>query len=244
MTALFVISVGVVLFLPPPRTYPSCLAAVLFAILLLAALVDRSLPSHRRRGGAASVFSSSSTMPPPSLSSSLFQSRSQQRHRKRRGVLSYPVVAREIVTQKLQLRNNQQKERGRKRACRHSGRWWRDGSLGGVGSAMMGMAAMMTMMRRRRRRQGMGWRAMMVQGLPTHQLHNNQSQRRKNGRGEGGRLGDRESGATTDILFCVKITVLAALISRSLNGVEPIQAQAASPTVCLMRLRPFFHIIL
>ena len=79
--------------------------------------------------------------------------------------------------QQLQLRNNQQKERGRRRACRHSGRWRRDGSLGGVGSAMMGMAAMTTMTRRRRRRQGMGWQAMMVRVLPTHQLHNNQSKR-------------------------------------------------------------------
>ena len=50
--------------------------------------------------------------------------------------------------QQLQLATINKKERERRRACRHSGRWWRDGSPGGVGSAMMGVAAMTTMTRR------------------------------------------------------------------------------------------------
>ena len=50
--------------------------------------------------------------------------------------------------QQLQLRNNQQKEMRKRCTCRLSGRWWCDGSPGGVGSAMVGVTAMTTTTRR------------------------------------------------------------------------------------------------
>lgn len=66
-------------FLPLPSFMSSPITTRCpFAILLLAALVDRSRPSRRRRGGAASAFSSSSATPPLSLSS-LFPPRCHRR---------------------------------------------------------------------------------------------------------------------------------------------------------------------
>ena len=64
-------------------------------------------------------------------------------------------------------RRRRQRERRRATTAREPTtaswqRWRRDGSLGGVGSAMMRVAAMTTTTRRRRRRRGMGWRAMMA----------------------------------------------------------------------------------
>ena len=47
--------------------------------------------------------------------------------------------------QQLQLCNNQQKkEMGQRRDCHLTRRWWRDGSPGGVGSAIVGEAAVTT----------------------------------------------------------------------------------------------------